>query len=76
VAFQSQLATRLRAIPALAGTSTEASILQGNYKDIKLIVSEELRQQVVVALSRSLRTVFTVLVPMAGVTFLVGIYLS
>jgi hypothetical protein len=67
---------RLRAIPALAGTSTEASILQGNYKDIKLIVSEELRQQVVVALSRSLRTVFTVLVPMAGVTFLVGIYLS
>ncbi|KAJ7931714.1 major facilitator superfamily domain-containing protein [Mycena leptocephala] len=73
VAFQSQLATRLRAIPALAGTSTEASILQGNYKDIKLIVSEELRQQVVVALSRSLRTVFTILVPMAGVTFLLSL---
>ncbi|KAJ7231878.1 MFS general substrate transporter [Mycena haematopus] len=37
VAFQSQLATRLRAIPALAGTATQASILQGNYKDIDLI---------------------------------------
>ncbi|KAJ6581824.1 MFS general substrate transporter [Mycena capillaripes] len=71
-AFQSQLARRLRAIPALAGTSAYASILQGNYKDIKLIMPLELRQQVVVALSRSLRTIFIVLTPLAGTTFLLS----
>ncbi|KAJ6519097.1 MFS general substrate transporter [Mycena sanguinolenta] len=72
VAFQSQLARRLRNIPALGGTQTEASILEGNYKDIKLIDSPELRQQVIVALSRSLRTIFIILVPLCGTTFLVG----
>ncbi|KAJ7451532.1 MFS general substrate transporter [Mycena latifolia] len=73
VAFQSQLATRLRAIPALAGTSTQASILSGNYKDITHIVPLELRQQVIVALSRSLRTIFIVLAPLAGTTFLLSL---
>ncbi|KAJ7656291.1 MFS general substrate transporter [Mycena polygramma] len=73
VAFQSQLATRLRAIPALAGTATQASILQGDYKDIKLIDPPELRQQVVVALSRSLRTIFVMLAPLAGATFLLSL---
>ncbi|KAJ7016270.1 major facilitator superfamily domain-containing protein [Mycena alexandri] len=73
VAFQSQLAIRLRAIPALAGTSAEASILQGNYKDIKLILPVELRQQVIVALSRSLRTIYIMLAPLAGTTFLLSL---
>ncbi|KAJ7180875.1 major facilitator superfamily domain-containing protein [Mycena filopes] len=73
VAFQTQLATRLRAIPALAGTPAAASILQGNYKDIKLIVPAELRQQVVVALSRSLRTIYIMLAPLAGTTFLLSL---
>ncbi|KAJ6519094.1 major facilitator superfamily domain-containing protein [Mycena sanguinolenta] len=73
VAFQSQLARRLRNIPALGGTQTEASILQGNYKDIKLIDSPELRQQVIVALSRSLRTIFIILVPLCGTTFLLSL---
>ncbi|KAJ6514910.1 hypothetical protein C8R47DRAFT_1206268 [Mycena vitilis] len=73
VAFQSQLATRLRVIPALASTATQASILQGDYKDIKLIDPPELRQQVVVALSRSLRTIFVMLAPLAGATFLLSL---
>ncbi|KAJ7705189.1 MFS general substrate transporter [Mycena metata] len=73
VAFQSQLAIRLRAIPALAGTSAEASIFQGNYKDIKLILPVELRQQVIVALSRSLRTIYIMLTPLAGTTFLLSL---
>ncbi|KAJ7711441.1 major facilitator superfamily domain-containing protein [Mycena metata] len=73
VAFQSQLAIRLRAIPALTGTSAEASIFQGNYKDIKLILPVELRQQVIVALSRSLRTIYIMLTPLAGTTFLLSL---
>ncbi|KAJ7224091.1 MFS general substrate transporter [Mycena pura] len=73
VAFQTQLARRLRAIPALTGTATEVSILQGNYKDIKLIVPLELRQQVIVALSRSLRTIFIMLVPITGMAFLLSL---
>ncbi|KAJ6519095.1 major facilitator superfamily domain-containing protein [Mycena sanguinolenta] len=73
VAFQSQLARHLRNIPALEGTQTEASILEGNYKDIKLIDSPELRQQVIVALSRSLRTIFIILVPLCGTTFLLSL---
>ncbi|KAJ7739838.1 MFS general substrate transporter [Mycena metata] len=73
VAFQSQLAIRLRAIPALTGTSAEASILQGNYKDIKLLLPAELRQQVIVALSRSLRTIYIMLAPLAGTTFLLSL---
>ncbi|KAF8216770.1 major facilitator superfamily domain-containing protein [Mycena galopus ATCC 62051] len=73
VAFQSQLATRLRAIPALAGTTTQASILQGNYKDINVIEPVELRQEVIVALSRSLRTIFIMVVPIFGATFLLSL---
>ncbi|KAJ7087714.1 MFS general substrate transporter [Mycena crocata] len=73
VTFQSQLATRLGAIPALVGTATQASILEGNYRDIKLITPPELRQQVVVALSRSLRTIFVMLVPLAATTFLLSL---
>ncbi|KAJ7712729.1 major facilitator superfamily domain-containing protein [Mycena metata] len=69
----SQLAIRLRAIPALTGTSAEASILQGNYKDIKLLLPAELRQQVIVALSRSLRTIYIMLAPLAGTTFLLSL---
>ncbi|KAJ6581799.1 MFS general substrate transporter [Mycena capillaripes] len=75
VAFQSQLAARLRAIPAIAGTPAQASILQGNYKDIKLIIPLELRQQVIVALSRSLRTIFIMITPFAGATFLLSLLL-
>ncbi|KAF7370381.1 MFS general substrate transporter [Mycena sanguinolenta] len=73
VAFQSQLAIRLRAIPAIAGTQTQASILQGNYKDINLIDPPELRQEVIVALSRSLRTIFVIIVPLCGTTFLLSL---
>ncbi|KAK7025058.1 MFS general substrate transporter [Favolaschia claudopus] len=70
VAFQSQLASRLRAIPALAGTPTLISILQGNYKDIKLIDPPELRHEVIVALSRSIRTIFIMLTPISVATVL------
>ncbi|KAF7336497.1 MFS general substrate transporter [Mycena sanguinolenta] len=73
VAFQSQLSIRLRAIPAIAGTQTQANILQGNYKDINLIDPPELRQQVIVALSRSLRTIFMIIVPLCGTTFLLSL---
>ncbi|KAF7356400.1 MFS general substrate transporter [Mycena venus] len=73
VVFQSQLAARLRAIPALAGTTTQARILQGDYKDIARIVPAELRREVVRALSRSLRTVFVVLTPVSGAVFLLSL---
>ncbi|KAF7308900.1 MFS general substrate transporter [Mycena kentingensis (nom. inval.)] len=75
VTFQTELARRLRAIPELAGSSTEASILQGNYKDIKAIMPAELRDQVVVALSRSLRMIFIVLLPVAATAFLLSLLL-
>ncbi|KAJ7095709.1 major facilitator superfamily domain-containing protein [Mycena belliarum] len=73
VAFQSQLAVRLRAIPGLAGTSTQANILRGNYKDISRVAPAELRQQVIVALSRSLRTIFIMLLPLAAATILLSL---
>ncbi|KAJ7066486.1 MFS general substrate transporter [Mycena amicta] len=73
VAFQSQLAHRLRKIPGIAGTPTEASILQGNYKNIKDITPIELKVQVTTALSRSLRTIFIMLTPMGVITVLLSL---
>ncbi|KAK7025074.1 MFS general substrate transporter [Favolaschia claudopus] len=70
VAFQSQLASRLSAIPTLANTPTLTSILQGDYKNIKFIEPPQLRQEIIVALSRSLRTIFIMLTPISAATFL------
>nr|GAT60011.1 MFS general substrate transporter [Mycena chlorophos] len=68
VAFQTDLANRLHKIVALTGTSTEQSILQGDYTDIRHITPDPLRLEVITALSRSLRTIFIMLTPMAFVT--------
>ncbi|KAF7309867.1 MFS general substrate transporter [Mycena indigotica] len=73
VAFQTQLSHRLRRIPGFAETAMARSILEGNYKDIKDITPPDLKLQVTVALSRSLRTIFIFLTPVACVTVLLSL---